>query len=161
MYVESKVDFNLPKSKILKLITEPGNLEKYHPFCKKNEIIKWPGNGSVDILEYHNGMRFKREFFNWSDNGYDLKIGGRRNMAIVNWVVEGDENNSSLRVRINPNIKNYVPIKSRLIQRLLRLIYIKPMLQSYINHVIRGFSHFMKTDKVILQNQFGTHRWFS
>ena len=41
MYVESKVDFNLPKSKILKLITEPANLEKYHPFCKKNEIIKW------------------------------------------------------------------------------------------------------------------------
>ena len=161
MYVESKVDFNLPKSKILKLITEPGNLEKYHPFCKKNEIIKWPGNGSVDILEYHNGMRFKREFFNWSDNGYDLKIGGRRNMAIVNWVVEGDENNSSLRVRINPNIKNYVSIKSRLIQRLLWLIYIKPMLQSYINHVIRGFSHFIKTDKVILQNQFGTHIWFS
>ena len=51
MYVESKVDFNLPKSKILELITEPGNLNKYHPFCKKNEIIKWPGNGSVDILE--------------------------------------------------------------------------------------------------------------
>ena len=161
MYVESKVDFNLPKSKILKLITEPGNLEKYHPFCKKNEIIKWPGNGSVDILEYHNGMRFKREFFNWSDNGYDLKIGGKRNMAIVNWVVEGDENNSSLRVRINPNIKNYVPIKSRLIQRLLWLIYIKPMLQSYINHVIKGFDHYMKTETNVLENQFGTHRWFS
>ena len=161
MYVESKVDFNLPKSKILKLITEPGNLEKYHPFCKKNEILKWPGNGSVDILEYHNGMRFKREFFNWSDNGYDLKIGGRRNMAIVNWVVEGDENNSSLRVRINPNIKNYVSIKSRLIQRLLWLIYIKPMLQSYINHVIKGFNHYMKTETNVLPNQFGTHRWFS
>ena len=161
MYVESKVDFNLPKSKILKLITEPGNLEKYHPFCKKNEIIKWPGNGSVDILEYHNGMRFKREFFNWSDNGYDLKIGGRRNMAIVNWVVEGDENNSSLRVRINPNIKNYVSIKSRLIQRLLWLIYIKPMLQSYINHVMKGFNHFMKTETNVLPNQFGTHRCFS
>ena len=161
MYVESKVDFNLPKSKILKLITAPGNLNKYHPFCKKNEIIKWPGNGSVDILEYHNGMRFKREFFNWSDNGYDLKIGGRRNMAIVNWVVEGDENNSSLRVRINPNIKNYVPIKSRLIQRLLWLIYIKPMLQSYINHVVRGFNYFIKTETIVMQNQFGTHRWFS
>ena len=161
MYVESKVDFNLPKSKILELITEPGNLNKYHPFCKKNEIIKWPGNGSVDILEYHNGMRFKREFFNWSDNGYDLKIGGKRNMAIVNWVVEGDENNSSLRVRINPNIKNYVPIKSRLIQRLLWLIYIKPMLQSYINHVIKGFNHYMKTETNVLPNQFGTHKWFS
>ena len=35
MYVESKVELNLPKSKILNLIREPGNLNKYHPFCKK------------------------------------------------------------------------------------------------------------------------------
>ena len=122
MYVESKVDFNLPKSKILKLITEPGNLEKYHPFCKKNEIIKWPGNGSVDILEYHNGMRFKREFFNWSDNGYDLKIGGRRNMAIVNWVVKGDDYKSSLRVRINPNIKKEINVMISTFFLLINLI---------------------------------------
>ena len=32
-------------------------------------------------------------FGNWTDNGYDLRI-GKRNMAIVNWVVEGDENRS-------------------------------------------------------------------
>ena len=62
MYVESKVELNLPKSKILDLIREPGNLNKYHPFCKRNEAIKWPGNGSVDHLEYHNGMKFNREF---------------------------------------------------------------------------------------------------
>tara|TARA_Y100000768_G_scaffold1018_1_gene814 strand:+ start:22 stop:507 length:486 start_codon:yes stop_codon:yes gene_type:complete len=161
MYVESKVELNLPKSKILNLIREPGNLNKYHPFCKKNEIINWPGNGSVDHLEYHNGMKFNREFYNWTDNGYDLRIGGKRNMAIVNWVVEGDENGSSLRVRINPNIKNYIPIENRLIQRLFWFLYIKPMLQSYINHVTKGFNHFMKTDTNVLPNQFGTHRWFS
>ena len=161
MYVESKVELNLPKSKILNLIREPGNLNKYHPFCKKNEIINWPGNGSVDHLEYHNGMKFNREFYNWTDNGYDLRIGGKRNMAIVNWVVEGDECRSSLRVRINPNIKNYIPIKNRLIQRFFWFLYIKPMLQSYINHVIKGFNHFMKTETNVLPNQFGTHRWFS
>ena len=161
MYVESKVELNLPKSKILNLIREPGNLNKYHPFCKKNEIINWPGNGSVDHLEYHNGMKFNREFYNWTDNGYDLRIGGKRNMAIVNWVVEGDEIRSSLRVRINPNIKNYIPIENRLIQRLFWFLYIKPMLQSYINHVIKGFNHFMKTETNVLPNQFGTHRWFS
>ena len=49
MYVESKVELNLPKSKILNLIREPGNLNKYHPFCKKNEIINWPGNGSGSV----------------------------------------------------------------------------------------------------------------
>ena len=161
MYVESKVELNLPKSKILNLIREPGNLNKYHPFCKKNEIINWPGNGSVDHLEYHNGMKFNREFYNWTDNGYDLRIGGKRNMAIVNWVVEGDESRSSLTVRINPNIKNYILIENRLIQRLFWFLYIKPMLQSYINHVIKGFNHFMKTETNVLPNQFGTHRWFS
>ena len=161
MYVESKVELNLPKSKILNLIREPGNLNKYHPFCKKNEIINWPGNGSVDHLEYHNGMKFNREFYNWTDNGYDLRIGGKRNMAIVNWVVEGDESGSSLTVRINPNIKNYILIENRLIQRLFWFLYIKPMLQSYINHVIKGFNHFMKTETNVLPNQFGSHRWFS
>ncbi len=144
MYVESKVELNLPKSKILNLIREPGNLNKYHPFCKKNEIINWPGNGSVDNLEYHNGMKFNREFYNWTDNGYDL-----------------NESGSSLRVRINPNIKNYILIENRLIQRLFWFLYIKPMLQSYINHVIKGFNHYMKTETNVLQNQFGTHRWFS
>ena len=161
MYVESKVELNLPKSEILGLIREPGNLNKYHPFCKKNEIINWPGNGSVDHLEYHNGMKFNREFYNWTDNGYDLRIGGKRNMAIVNWVVEGNEIRSSLRVRINPNIKNYILIENRLIQRLFWFLYIKPMLQSYINHVTKGFIHFMKTETNVLPNQFGTHRWFS
>ena len=161
MYVESQVKFNLPKSKILNLIREPGNLNKYHPFCKKNDVISWPGNGSIDRLEYHNGMKFTREFYNWTDDGYDLKIGGKRNMAIVNWVVKGDDYKSSLRVRINPNIKNYIPIKNIFIQRVLWFVYIKPMLQSYINHVVRGFNYFIKTETIVIQNQFGTHRWFS
>tara|TARA_S200000501_G_scaffold83124_2_gene75251 strand:- start:1705 stop:2190 length:486 start_codon:yes stop_codon:yes gene_type:complete len=161
MYVESQVEFNVPKSKILDLIREPGNLNKYHPFCKKNDAINWPGNGSIDHLEYHNGMKLNREFYNWTDDGYDLKIGGKRNMAIVNWIVKGDDNKSSLRVRINPNIKNYIKIKNRFVQRALWFIYIKPMLQSYINHVLMGFNHFIKTETVVLQNQFGTHKWFS
>ena len=161
MYVESKVTVNLPKSKILDLIRQPGNLNKYHPFCKKNVAINWPGNGSIDRLEYHNGMIFTREFYNWTDNGYDLRIGGKRNMATVNWIVKGDDNKSSLRVRINPNMKNYIPFENIFVQRVLWLIYIKPMLQTYINNVVRGFNHFVKTETVVLQNQFGTHRWFS
>ena len=161
MYVESKVELNLPKSKLLNLIKEPCNLNKYHPFCKRNNVISWPGNGSEDRLEYHNGMKFKRNFYNWSDNGYDLRIGGKRDMAIVNWVVEGDDIKSSLRIRINPVIKNYIPFKSKFIQTLLWFIYIKPMLQSYINHVTKGFSFYIKSENIVSPNQFGNHRWFS
>tara|TARA_Y100001933_G_scaffold64495_1_gene64645 strand:- start:76 stop:561 length:486 start_codon:yes stop_codon:yes gene_type:complete len=161
MYVEAKVGFNLPKTKILNLIQEPENLKKFHPFCKSNDASIWPGNGSIDYLEYLNGMKLKREFYNWSDNGYDLKIGGKRNMAIVNWIVKGDDNKSSLRIRINPNIKNYIPIKNIVVQRVLWFIYIRPMLQSYINNVVKGFNHYIKTETEVLKNQFGTHRWFS
>tara|TARA_Y100000768_G_scaffold361607_1_gene319757 strand:+ start:176 stop:661 length:486 start_codon:yes stop_codon:yes gene_type:complete len=161
MYVESKVELKLPKSKLLNLIREPENLNKYHPFCKRNNVISWPGNGSEDQLEYHNGMKFNRNFYNWSDSGYDLRIGGKQNMAVVNWVVEGDDNKSSLRVRINPDIKNYIPFKSKFIQKLLWFIYIKPMLQSYINHVTKGFSFYIQNEDIVLPNQFGTHRWFS
>ena len=39
MYVESKVELNLPKSEILGLIREPGNLNKYHTFCKKMKLL--------------------------------------------------------------------------------------------------------------------------
>ena len=161
MYVESKVELNLPKSKILNLIREPGNLKKYHPFCKKNEIINWQGNGSIDHLEYHNGMKFNREFYSWTDNGYDLRIGGKKNMAIVNWYVMGNDKKSSLHVRINPTIDNYIPIKIKFFQRFFWFIYIKPMLQSYINHVIKGFNYYMITGVNVLPNQFGKHRWFS
>ena len=153
MYVESKVELKLPKSKLLNLIREPENLNKYHPFCKRNNVLSWPGNGSVDQLEYHNGMKFK--------DRNDLMIGGKKNRAVVNWVVEGDYNKSSLRIRINPDIKNYMPFKNKFIHILLWFIYIKPMLQSYINHVTRGFSFYIQNEDVVLPNQFGTHRWFS
>ena len=67
MYVESKVSLKIPKSKVLDLITESGNLNKFHPFCKNNTAIKWHGNGSIDNLEYLNGMTLVREFYNWSE----------------------------------------------------------------------------------------------
>ena len=82
-------------------------------------------------------------------------------MAIVNWIVDGDESKSSLRVRIKPNIKNYIPIENIFLQKFFWFLYVKPMLQSYINHVMRGFNHYIKTETNVLRNQFGTHRWFS
>ena len=39
MYVESKVELNLPKSKILNLIREPGNLNNIIHFVKKMRLL--------------------------------------------------------------------------------------------------------------------------
>lgn len=163
MYVESKVALNLPKSRILNLIREPGSLNKYHPFCKRNNAIKWPGTNSIDELEYLNGSTFERNFFNWHENGYDLII-ERKNkskMAQVNWIIEGNDEISSLRVRINPVIGHFTPFKNKFMQILSWYLFVKPMLQSYINKVIKGFEFFANTDMEVKPNQFGKHSWFS
>tara|TARA_B100001027_G_scaffold1403_1_gene923 strand:- start:445 stop:936 length:492 start_codon:yes stop_codon:yes gene_type:complete len=163
MYVESKVALNLPKSRILNLIREPGSLNKYHPFCKRNDAIKWPGTNSIDELEYLNGSTFERNFFNWHENGYDLII-ERKNkskMAQVNWIIEGNDEISSLRVRINPVIGHFTPFKNKFMQILSWYLFVKPMLQSYINKVIKGFEFFANTDMEVKPNQFGKHSWFS
>ena len=57
------------------VISSPSNLELFHPFCKKNKIISWSKEDSIDQIEYLNGLIFKREFFEWKENkGYKLYI---------------------------------------------------------------------------------------
>ena len=58
-----------------KVISLPSNLDLFHPFCKKNTVIKWSKENSIDQIEYLNGLIFQREFFEWEENkGYKLYI---------------------------------------------------------------------------------------
>ena len=43
MFVEAKKSFKKSKSYLLNIIRGSGNLSYYHPFCKRNDAIKWPG----------------------------------------------------------------------------------------------------------------------
>ena len=78
MYVEAERKFNKSKKKILKEIRRPGNLNDYHPFCKENKALKWPGKGSIDELEYLNGLKYRRDVIEWDENGYALEKDLRR-----------------------------------------------------------------------------------
>ena len=37
----SKIIINCDETEIIKLIKSPNNLEKFHPFCKKNKVEVW------------------------------------------------------------------------------------------------------------------------
>ena len=156
-YVEATANFNKPKKVIDDAIKKPGCLEDFHPFCLSNKTLSWPGNNSEDELIYLNGVKYKRRFFNWNEDGYDLEVGGSKRKSIVNWIINGDNNNSSLIIRINPNLL----FKNRLIKWLAWNLYIKFMIQSYVNHVVRGFKFFIETGDKVRSNQFGKHSWFS
>jgi len=156
-YVEAIANFNKPKKVIEDAIKKPGCLEDFHPFCLSNKTLSWPGNNSKDELIYLNGVRYKRRFFNWNEDGYDLEVGGSKRKSIVNWIINGDNNNSSLIIRINPDLL----FKNRLIKWLAWNLYIKFMIQSYANHVVSGFKFFIETGDKVRSNQFGKHSWFS
>ena len=44
------------------IISTKSHLELFHPFCEKNPVIKWPGKGAIDELQYLNGWLFERNF---------------------------------------------------------------------------------------------------
>ena len=74
--VSYEIKINSSKEKLWDLISSPGHLNLFHPFCKKNKAINWNKNGKKDILIYLNGLKYIREFYKWDeDYGYSLLIG--------------------------------------------------------------------------------------
>ena len=47
-----------PRDQVWEAISMPGNLEHCHPFCARNPIQVWPGEGSRDEVHYLSGWIF-------------------------------------------------------------------------------------------------------
>ena len=40
-------------------------------------------------------------------------------------------------------------------------VYVKYVLQSYLNSVVKGLKYYLESKKTVLHNQFGKHIWYS
>ncbi len=56
--IHRKILINAKISKIWDTISSDGHLEKFHPFCKKNEVKVWDNSSHEDSIEYYNGAYF-------------------------------------------------------------------------------------------------------
>ena len=141
-------------------MTESGNLNLFHPFCKSNETIKWDGIGSKDILVYLNGLTFFREFIDWKENqGYSLLIGTKRGpKSFVKWKITNSRNQTFLSITVYPHLLNNWP---KVFSFFPYLIFIKPILKSYLFSVVNGVNWYSENKKPIEKNYFGKHIWFS
>ena len=73
--IEHSRVINCDIERVWEVISMRSNLEAFHPFCKSNRVIEWPGKGAVDEIEYLNGLTLERNFIDWEDRtGYDLYI---------------------------------------------------------------------------------------
>ena len=157
MIVQSQLEINKQSNIVLNLIKSQNNLEKFHPFCKKNIVIKWDGKNSEDIVIYHNKKKYIRKFYEWNENGYKLEIFEDRKLADITWIVNEFNSKSIIKIKA----KLYLPYKYKLINTIIFNIYVKYVLKSYLNSVVKGLKYYLETNKTVSNNQFGKHIWYS
>jgi len=150
-----------PTSKIWDVISSPGTLPLYHPFCEKNPVFEWSGTDSHDEVHYFNGVVLTRRFSDWYDDvGYDLEIGRPGGgMSFVSWRISPiDDQSCTLRITVYPHILQKLPSVIRWLPHLLRL---RPMLGQYLRSVVKGFEWYVTRGEPVPRNKFGEHPWFS
>ena len=157
MLINSRIKINSSKDLIINLIKSKNNLEKFHPFCLKNEVINWDKENSIDYVYYFSGKKYKRKFVKWNNDGYELEIYEDRKLAKISWSVLVNDDQSIVSIQAKP----YLPYKSGFINRLVFHIYVKYMLNSYLNAVLRGLKFYIENNIIVKENQFGKHRWYS
>lgn len=150
-----------PAEELWDVISMPGNLELCHPFCARNPVDVWPGEGSRDEIHYLNGWVFERQFRSWIEGvGYDLEIGERGGRkSFVSWrIVPSSSDAATLRITVYPHLLQQLPV---MIRRFPYRWWIRPMLTKYLSSVVRGFEWYVIRGEPVPRNQFGTHPWFS
>ena len=158
--ITSKITIKCITTDLWTIISSQSNLELFHPFCKSNKIIKWPGEGSSDELIYLNDFKLIRNFIEWRENeGYKLLI-GRKNgkKSLVIWEIFEEKNSVYLSIEVYPH---FLREKSKIFSFIPHHFIVKPNLKKYLNSVLSGLDWYLINKKNIPENYFGKHKWFS
>ncbi len=155
---ELKIDAKV--NQIWELISSPSNLESFHPFCKSNKTITWPGKKSVDELIYLNGLTYIREFYTWEKlKGYSLFIGEKnKKKSFVIWEIFSKNESQFLKITVYPYFLRNLP---KWISYLPYKLIVIPALEAYLKSVIGGINYHLKNKEITPKNYFGEHKWFS
>ena len=159
--VIGKVKIEAPSHEVWKLMAEPGNLKKCHPFCEKTEVIKWPGVGSIDTITYYSGITYRRNFVSWQEGvGYDIELGESPNLTSrVLWRITRDSSKRcDFSIEVFPYLKSDLPgEKKRIYQERL----FGDILKHYLDCVVKGVRHKVVTGEDVIKNQFGINPHYS
>jgi uncharacterized protein YndB with AHSA1/START domain len=150
-----------PAADVWKVISTPGQLHKYHPYCKANEVVRWPGPGSRDGVTYHSGFYMQRDFMSWFEGiGYDLQIGPPpRKSSWISWRIRPTgEGTSELSIQVTPILESHLPAATR---QAYEVTFFGKVIETYLDHLLRGAEHFVLTGDPVQPRQFGAHSIYS
>ena len=148
------------KQEVWSIISMESNLELFHPFCSKNNIISWSKESSVDQIEYLNGSLFKREFLEWYvGEGYNLYINQLgKPRSYVEWRLKDLGSDCEIQISIFPYLCN---TGNKLIYFVPFYLIVRPLLKNYLQSVIGGLKLYAEKNIQVRNNHFGKHIWFS
>ena len=146
---------------VWQVISQPGQLPRYHPFCQATTVLKWPGVGAKDTVSYYSGVHYERDFVTWLEGvGFDIEVGPpSRKTARVEWRITAQgERRSELAITVIPYLKADLsaPRKRAYQQRLFG-----DTIAQYLDSVVRGVGHVATTGRAVQKNQFGSHPLYS
>tara|TARA_Y100001958_G_C21067196_1_gene427971 strand:+ start:190 stop:696 length:507 start_codon:yes stop_codon:yes gene_type:complete len=146
---------------VWQLISTPGNLEKFHPYCAKNPVKHWQEHNSKDEVHYYSGLIYEREFCKWIDGvGYDLVIGKRNGeKSKVSWRLKEiceSECMISIEVRSAFLLRYF-----KVLRFFIHVFWLRPKLRQYLRAVTKGIKLRIESGQDVAKNQFGVHPWFS
>ena len=158
VYYEQEIETSL--SRIWEIISNPGHLEFFHPYCKRNKALKWPGENAIDFLTYNNGMIYKREIIQWNDkDSFSLVIGEiNSSKSYVKWEFKENKENSKVKITVYPHLLINWP---RSLSFLPYKLYIIPQLRKYLKAVLNGLKYYAESGTKVRQGSEVKHPWFS
>jgi len=155
----AQIHINCSKEKVWKVITTPGQAEKYHPFCAWHKSERWNGIGSVDEIRWYYGKIICREVIEWNEGvGYTIKMLNPNQNTRVQFEIVDVEKGIQFKVNLKTNAYRKNP---RPIWILLAPLMIAPSYKKYFHSLLNGIKYYAETDKKVSRNQFGHHRKYS
>lgn len=159
--IKGTLDINCSAEKIWNLLTEPGHLEKFHPFCEYHEKVVYKGIGTKDSGRFASGRKVFREIIAWeSGKSYTvlLKNTKQKETNITFLMEELDSETATFSVHIQTKTYKNIP---RIIWKWFAKRKILPVLKNYLHSLLNGTKYYLETGNNVLPDQFGPLKGYS
>lgn len=165
--IANSITINVSSDQLWGLISTPSHLLKVHPFLKENPSEDWSGIGSKDVMIYNNGAELHRTITEWNEGrGYKLdsqlfncETRKEKPLIPVIWEIcpEGSQ-----QCRLTTTVIPFrMQQKCGLKTAMLYWLKLRPMYVKYWKSVLKGFKYHLESGKIVKEDQFGPHPYFS
>lgn len=159
--IKGTVPINCSSKKIWNTLTQPGHLEKIHPFCEHHERIAYNGIGDKDSGRFASGKEVVREIVAWeTGKSYTvlLKDLKKKETNITFSIEEMDTEKVNFSVHIQTKSFKNIP---RIIWPWFAKRKILPVFKNYLHSLLNGTKYHLETGNNVSPNQFGPLKGYS